>query len=29
VFNMPSLTREYGHHLQFDVVSMIDQDTFL
>jgi hypothetical protein len=29
LFNMPSITREYGNQIQFDIVSMIDQDTFL
>jgi hypothetical protein len=29
LFNMPSITREFGNHIQFDVVSLIDQDTFL
>ena len=29
LFNMPSITGEYGNQIQFDIVSMIDQDTFL
>jgi hypothetical protein len=29
MLNMPSIQREHGSNVQFDIVSTIDQDTFL